>query len=159
MGIDGCVSAVYEEAQLAKPAASADKLVNISVSRGISGTLESKVCQMPVKGSFHRACKRLDSLEVLKTYRVACAKLFGEVQSHLVSVNRRDVFNSQRAEHCDTNQSDGAASLYHHAAVEAEDSRCLCSLNRMHQNGAGLNQDSGIQIQIAYVKYGGTAAD
>ena len=34
----------------------------------------------------------------------------------------------------------------------------FCSLDSMYQYGTGLDQDTGIQIQITYVEEGGTKA-
>ena len=159
MRIDRCIAAVYEKAQFAESAAVTDKLVNIRVCRRISRTLKGEISKMSVEGCLHRICQRFDSLEFFKAYRMGSTELLREIETHIVAVNRRDILDTERAEYRDTDQADRSASLYDYAAVKTQDSRCLCSFYRMYEYRTRLDQNSGIQIQIAYIKYRRTAAD
>ena len=89
-----------------------------------------------------------------KVYGFHCAHLLRKFQTLLISVYRYDIFHAQRSENSNADQADGAAALYYHAAVKPQDIGSFCSLYRMHQNRAGLDQNSGLQIQIAYVEEG-----
>ena len=49
-------------------------------------------------------------------------------------------------------QTDWSAALNYNSAVETKDSGCFCSLNCMYKYCTWLNENSGIQIQITYIK-------
>ena len=159
MRIDGGVTAVNEESQFTKASAVADEFVNVCMGEGSTGALECKICQMSVKLGFHSACKGFNSLVILEIHRIGCSHLFGKFQTFFFPVHGYDMIDSHRAQNRNTDQPDRTAALYHHPAVKPEDSCSLSSFHRMNQYGAGLNQDSGIQIQIAYLKYGRASAD
>ena len=62
------------------------------------------------------------------------------------------MFYTHSTEYCDTDQSDGSASLYYYSAVETKDSCCFCSFYCMYKYCTRLDKDSGIQIQITYIE-------
>ena len=105
---------------------------------------------------FHCVCQRFDSLIIHKVYACVRAHSLGERKTLFVSVYRADIFNAHCTENCDTDKTDRSASLYDYSAVEFQDACCFCSLYRVYQNGAGLDEDSGIQIQVAYIEESGT---
>ena len=109
---------------------------------------------MSAKGFFDCSDQCFNSLIILKAYRLGSAESLRKIKTHFVAVHRRYVFNAKRAEHRDTNQTNRSAALYDNTAVESQDSRCFRSFHRMYEHRAGLNQDSGIQVQVAYIEYG-----
>ena len=66
--------------------------------------------------------------------------------------------NTHSAEHSDADKTDRTAALNGNSGVEAENAGGLCSLYCVDKNRTGLDEDSGVQIQIAYVEYGGAAS-
>ena len=66
MGVDGSVTAVYEEAELAKSAAVSYKLIDVSVCNGRACALERKVCKVAAKGILNSSRKCLNTLVILK---------------------------------------------------------------------------------------------
>ena len=61
--------------------------------------------------------------------------------------------------HGEQQKPDGAAALYHHAAVEPEDPRGFRPLHRVHQHRGRLDQDAGIEVHVADVEHGGALPD
>ena len=114
---------------------------------------------MSVKFGFHSACKGFDSLMVLEVNRIGCAHFLCEFQTFFLSVHRYDVVDAHRTQDSDADQADGSTALHYHSAVKTEDSCGFRSFHRVDENGAGLNEDSGIQIQIAYVEHSRASAD
>ena len=84
--------------------------------------------------------------------------LFAKVKTFLLSVYCTDVLNTHGFQDSDADQTDRSAALYNNTTVEAKDTGGFCSLNGMYQYGTRLDQDTGIQIQITYIKEGGTKA-
>ncbi len=159
MRIDGCIAAVDKEAQLTKSSAVTDKLVDIGVACGRSGTLECKISQMSVE--FLRNCcgKGFDSLVILKVYIIGSSQLLGKLKTLVLSVHCYDIVNTHCTQNCDTNQANGSASLNHHSGIETENAGALCPLYGMDKHCTRLNQYSGIQIKVTHVKYRGAAPD
>ena len=114
---------------------------------------------MSVKRCLNAVCQSLNPLEILEVYRALSPHLLCKVESLLLSVYSYNVLDAHCAENCDTDQTDGAASLYNNSAVESQDSCCLCSLYSMNQYCTWFDQDSGLQVQVAYVEYGRTLTD
>ena len=156
MRVDLCISAIDEEAKLAKTATVADKFVDICMCFRISCALECKVCKMSAKSSLYSSCQSFNSLMLHKVYRYRCAHSLCKFKTLLISVYCTDIFDTHSTKNCDTDQTDWSASLNNNSAVEFQDTCCFCSLYCMDQNCTWLDEDTGIQIQITYVKESGT---
>ena len=159
MGVDRGIPAVDEESQLAKPAAVADELIDVGMSRGGSGALESEIRQMPFALLCHSRRQRLDAFMFFEVHGVGGSQLFGEVQALLLPVHRHDLVDAHGAQDGDADQADGAAALYHDTAVEPKYACALRPLHRVDQHRAGLDQHSGVQIQVADIEHGGALSD
>ncbi len=89
----------------------------------------------------------------MKFYSHLCAHLLSEVKTFLLSVVYcTDVLNTHGFQDSDADQTDRSAALYNNTAVEAKDTGGFCSLNGMYQYSTRLDEDTGIQIQITYIK-------
>ena len=152
MRIDHCISTIDEESKFAKTAAIADKFINICMSLRVTCTLESEICKMSALCFLNSLSQCFCFLEVHKVNACCCAHSLGKLKTFLISVYSADIFNTHSTKYCDTDQADRSASLYNNSAVETKDSCCFCSLYCMYKYSTWLNQDSGIQIQITYIK-------
>ena len=158
MRIDSCITAIDKESQFTKSTAVADEFVDISMSHRISCTLESEICRMSVKACFYCCCQSFNSFVILETYALRCTHLFRKFKTLCISVNCSNVFNTHGSQNCDTDQTNRSASLYNYTAVKAKNTCGFCSFYSMDKYCARLNQNTGIQIQITYIKYCGSAA-
>ena len=96
---------------------------------------------------------------ILEVYGLSCAHFLSESKAFFFAVNRNDVFDTHGSENGDTDQTDRTAALNDNSAVKAENTRCLRSFNSVNQNRAGFDEDSGIEVEVAYVEDCGTASD
>ena len=76
-----------------------------------------------------------------------------------LTVNRCDIFNTHCSENGYADKTDRSAALNDNAAVEAQDSRCFCTLNRVNKNCARLYKYSRIKVKVAYVEHGRSLSD
>ena len=102
--------------------------------------------------------KSLDAFVILEVYCLFCAHSLCKVKTFLLTVYCTDILDTHGLQDRDTDQANRSAALYNNTAVETKDSCGFCSLDSMYQYGTGLDQDTGIQIQITYVEEGGTKA-
>ena len=152
MRIDHCISTIDEESKFAKTAAIADKIYKyLHEPSGYLYTGKRNL-QMSALCFLTASASASVSLKFIKLTLVVCAHSLGKLKTFLISVYCTDVFNTHSTKYCDTDQTDRSASLYNNSAVETKDSCCFCSLYRMYKYSTWLNQDSGIQIQITYIK-------
>ena len=152
MRINCSISTINEEAKFTKTTAIADKFINVCMSFRISCTLECEICKMSALSFFYSFCQCFDSLEVHEVNACVCTHSLGKFKTFLISVYCADMFNTHSTEYCDTDQANRSASLNNYSAVETKDSCCFCSLYCMYKYCTWLNEDSGIQIQITYIK-------
>ena len=114
---------------------------------------------MSAETLFHRFREVFDPLVILEIDGFVRTHFFGEIEAFLFSVHRGDILHTHGAQHRDADQPDRAAALHDDAAVETQDTRRLGALHRMDENGARLDEDSRIQIQVAHVEDRAAAAD
>ena len=118
----------------------------------ISSTLESEICKMSALSLFNSLSKCLNALEVHKVNGCVCSHSLGKLKTFLISVYCTDIVNAHCMENSDADKTDRSATLNNNSAVEFQDSCCFCSLYCMYKYSTWLNQDSGIQIQVAYIE-------
>ena len=152
MRIDHCVSAVDKEAKLTEAAAVADEFINVCMCLRVSCALECKICKMSALSLFNCCCKSFHTLIIHKVYSCVCAHSLSKLKTLLISVYCADVFNTHGTENGNADQTDRSAALNNNSAVELQNSCCFCSLNCVNKNCTWLYQNTGIQIQITYIK-------
>ena len=107
---------------------------------------------MSAKLIFNSFRKCFDSFVLHEVNAHGSAHFLSEIKTLLISIYSTDVLDTHGTKNCNTDQTDWSASLYNNSAVETKDTSCFCSLNCMYKNCTWLDQDTGIQIKIAYVE-------
>ena len=87
-----------------------------------------------------------------EVYTHGSAHSLSEIKTLLISIYSTDVLDTHGTKNCNTDQTDWSASLYNNSAVETKDTSCFCSLNCMYKYCTWLDQDTGIQVKVAYVE-------
>ena len=113
---------------------------------------------MSAESVFNTFCQSLNALEVSEVNRIVSTHSLSECQSLLITIDSNDILDTHSTKNSDTDQTDRSASLYSYTAVEFKDACSFSSLHSVDQNCAGLDQDTGIQIQITYVEESGSEA-
>ena len=75
-----------------------------------------------------------------------------KLKTFLISVYCTDIMNAHCMENCDADKTDRSATLNNNSAVEFQDSCCFCSLYSMYKYCTWLDEDTGIKIQVTYIK-------
>ena len=128
------------------------------MSHGRTCALECKVSKIAAECVLYAFCKRFDALMILEVDGLGRAHFLRECKAFFFAVDRNDIFDTHRSENGDTDKTDRTATLNNDAGVEAENACCFCSFHSVDQNCARLDEDSGIEIEVAYVEYGGAAS-
>ena len=118
----------------------------------ISSTLESEICKMSALSLFNSLSKCLNALEVHEVNGCVCSHSLGKLKTFLISVYCTDIMNTHCMENCDADKTDRSATLNNNSAVEFQDSCCFCSLYSMYKYCTWLDEDTGIKIQVTYIK-------
>ena len=101
---------------------------------------------------FYCLSKCFNSFVLHEVYTHGSAHSLSEIKTLLISIYSTDVLDTHGTKNCNTDQTDWSASLYNNSAVETKDSGCFCSLNCMYKYCTWLDEDTGIQVKIAYVE-------
>ena len=159
MRVDGGVAAVDEEAKLAKSAAVADELVDVGVCHRRTGALERKVGKMSAERVLDSVRKGFDSLIILEVYGIVRAHFFGYGKSLFFAIHSNDAFDAHGTKHGYADKADRAATLNHHARIEAQNAGGLSAFDRMDKHCARFDKDSRIKVEVADIENGRTALD
>ena len=157
--VDGRGAAVHEEADLAHAAAALDKFPGVFGRLGRARALEHEVRADSVGVGLHRLQELVEGFVLHEVVRVARAEGLGDFEARVVAVDGEYVFDAERAQHGNDEESDGAGALNENLCAELELARLLGAFYRVHRDSGGFDKYAHVQRHSRNVEESGVGPD